>query len=434
MARIVAYLPGVCHPRGVTAASRRAVVAWTLYDFANSAFAVVVPATVYSKYYALVVVGNERGEGDFWWGLAVTTSMIIVALTSPPLGAIADHGGLRKRFLFALTYLSVAATALMATVRPGHVVWGWFLAVVGTVGFEAAIVYYNAYLSDLAPPERQGRLSGYGFAVGYLGSAVALGAALPFALRGDYAGTFLVTAALFGVFAAPALLFLPPDRPARLSIGQTIGTAFTATRATLSRIVARPALRRFLVAYLFFEDGINTVVYFSSVFAGHTLGFTTPEVIELYLVVQLAALLGAWAWARPTDVRGPKLVVMVTLVQWCVVVVAAYLVQTKVQFFAVAVVAGTALGAVQAAARAFMAALIPPGQEAELFGFYALCGKTAAIFGPLVFGLTSVLTGGNQRVAIVCIGMFFVIGLALIRGVDAGGPVALSVERRPGLS
>ena len=413
----------------MTAPSRRTVVAWTLYDFANSAFVAVIPATVYSQYYALAVVGNEHGEGDFWWGLAVTTSMIVVALSSPPLGALADHGGLRKRFLFALTYLSVAATALMATVRPGHVLWGWLLAVVGTVGFEGAIVYYNAYLSELAPPERQGRLSGYGFAVGYLGSAVALGAALPFARRDDYSGTFLITAALFGTFAIPAFLFLPADRPVRLSLRQAIGAAFAETRATLRGILAMPALRRFLLAYLFFEDGINTVVYFSSVFAGHTLGFTTPEVIQLYFVVQLAAVVGAWAWARPTDMRGPKFVVMVTLVQWCAVVVAAYFVETKAQFFAVAVVAGTALGAAQAAGRAFMAALIPPGREAELFGFYALCGKTAAILGPLVFGLTSRLTGGNQRIAIVSVGAFFVIGLALIRVVDAGGPVGRRAER-----
>ena len=160
----------------------KAVVAWTLYDFANSAFVAVVPATVYSKYYALVVVGNERGEGDFWWGLAVTVSMAIVALASPPLGAIADHAGVRKRFLLVFTYASVAATVLMATVEKGDVLWGWLLAVVGIVGFEGAIVYYNAYLPDLVPPARQGRLSAYGFAVGYAGSAAALGAALPFAL------------------------------------------------------------------------------------------------------------------------------------------------------------------------------------------------------------------------------------------------------------
>ncbi|MBI4590422.1 MAG: MFS transporter [Candidatus Rokubacteria bacterium] len=409
--------------------NRTAAVAWTLYDFANSAFVAVIPATVYSKYYALAVVGNERGEGDFWWGLSVTTSMAIVALSAPPLGAIADHAGVRKRFLFLLTYVSVAATALMATVAKGDVIWGWFLAVVGTVGFEGAIVYYNAYLPDLAPPERQGRLSAYGFAVGYLGSAVALGAALPFALAGNYAGTFLMTAALFGLCAIPAFVYLPGDPPGTLSLTGAVRVGFTQTQATLRRILALPALRRFLLAYLFFEDGINTVVYFSSVFAGHTLGFTTPQVIQLYFVVQLSALLGAWLWGRPTDVRGPKFVVMVTLIQWCLVVGAAYFVQTKLQFFVVAILAGTGLGAIQAASRTFMTTLIPNGQEAELFGFYALVGKTSAIFGPMIFGLASWLTGGNQRIAIVAIGLFFLAGLLLISGVKAGGPTAGTARR-----
>ena len=163
----------------------------------------VIPGTVYSKYYALSVVGNEHGEGDFWWGLSVTISMVIVALASPPLGAIADHAGVRKRFLGLLTYLSVGATALMATVAPGDVVWGLVLAVVATVGFEAAIVYYNAYLPDLADETWRGRLSAYGFATGYAGSALALAAALPFALKGSYGGAFLTAAALFGLFALP---------------------------------------------------------------------------------------------------------------------------------------------------------------------------------------------------------------------------------------
>ncbi len=409
--------------------NRKAAVAWTLYDFANSAFVAVIPATVYSKYYALAVVGNERGEGDFWWALSVTTSMAIVALSSPPLGAIADHAGVRKRFLFLLTYLSVAATALMATVGKGDVVWGWFLAVVGTVGFEGAIVYYNAYLPELAPREWQGRLSAYGFAVGYLGSAVALGAALPFALSGSYGGAFLSAAALFGVCAIPAFLFLPGDRPGTMSLAGAVRVGFVQTRQSLRRILALPTMRRFLLGYLCWEDGINTVVFFSSVFAGHTLGFTTPQVIMLYFVVQLSALLGAWFWGRPTDLKGPKFVVMVTLVQWCLIVVAAYFVQTKAQFFLVAVLAGTGLGAIQAASRTFMATLIPKGQEAELFGFYALVGKTSAIFGPMIFGLASRLTGGNQRIAIVAIGFLFVAGLVLLSGVKAGGPTAAGAER-----
>ena len=400
----------------------RTVVAWLLYDFANSAYVAVIPGTVYSKYYALAVVGNEHGEGDFWWGLSVTISMVIVALASPPLGAIADHAGVRKRFLGLLTYLSVGATALMATVRPGDVVWGLLLAVVGTVGFEAAIVYYNAYLPDLADASWRGRLSAYGFATGYAGSALALAAALPFALGGWYGGAFLTAAALFGLFALPAMLFLPPDRPGSLSLGGAVRIGFTESRDALRRILRLPNLRGFLLAYLFFEDGTNTVVYFSSVFAGHTLGFATAEVIGLYFVVQLSALAGAWLWARPIDRWGPKVVVMTTLVQWCLVVLAAYFVTTKGQFYVVAIFAGSGLGAIQAASRTFMASLIPKGQEASLFGFYSLCGKTAAVMGPVIFGTASLLTGGNQRVAILAVGLMFVAGLILLARVRAGGP------------
>ena len=409
--------------------NRKAVVGWALYDFANHAFVTVIPATVYSKYYALSVVGNEQGEGDFWWGLSVTTSMALVAFSSPPLGAIADYAGVRKRFLFFLTYVSVAATALMATVGKGDVLWGWFLAVVGTVGFEGAIVYYNAYLPELAPREWQGRLSAYGWAVGYVGGAVALGVALLFVQGGTLGGAFLSAAALFGLFAIPALVFLPGDRPATLSLADAVRAGLTETRATLKRILHLPDLRGFLLAYLFYADGINTVVFFSSVFAGHTLGFTTPQVIQLYFVVQLSAFLGAWFWGRPTDLRGPKFVVMVTLIQWCLVVIAAYFVQTKPQFFLVAVLAGTGLGAVQAASRTFMTTLIPRGHEAEFFGFYALVGKTSAIFGPMVFGLASWFSGGNQRIAIVAIGLFFLAGLLLVWRVKAGGPTASPAER-----
>jgi len=411
------------------APNRRAVVAWMLYDFANSAYAAVIVATVYSTYYALAVVGNARGEGDLWWGVAVTTSMAIVALLSPPLGAIADHAGMRKRFLGLLTYLSVGATALMATVTQGDVVWGLVLAVAGNVGFEAALVYYNAYLPDLASADWRGRLSAYGFATGYAGSAVALAAALPFAAREWYGGAFLSAAVLFGLCALPAMLFLPADRPGTLTLAGAVRIGFTETLATLRRITRMPDLRGFLLAYLFFEDGINTVVFFSAIFARHTLGFSTSEVIPLYFVVQLSALAGAWLWARPTDARGPRFVVMCTLIQWCAVVAVAYFVTTKGQFYVVAVLAGTGLGSVQAAARAFMASLIPKGQEAELFGFYSLCGKTAALMGPVIFGVASRATGGNQRVAILAVGVMFVVGLILLSRVRAGGPVRAGVER-----
>jgi UMF1 family MFS transporter len=176
------------------------------------------------------------------------------------------------------------------------------------------------------------------------------------------------------------------------------------------------------LAYLFYEDGVNTVIAFAGVFAAKTLGFAMTEIIALFMVIQITALAGSAVWARPTDRRGPKFVVGMMLIQWTAVTVAAYFVEVPWHFWIVAVLAGTGLGAIQAASRTFMATLVPAGREAEFFGFYALVGKSGAILGPFVFGLTSTLLGGNQRVAIMTVGLFFVAGLLLLRRVPAGGP------------
>jgi UMF1 family MFS transporter len=192
-------------------------------------------------------------------------------------------------------------------------------------------------------------------------------------------------------------------------------------------------MRGFLLAYLVYEDGVRTVILFAAVFASKTLGFTPPEIIGLFLIVQVTALLGSVLWARPTDARGPRFVVMLTLVQWAAVTVLSYFVQTKGEFWGVAVLAGTGLGAVQSASRTFMATLVPAGREAEFFGFYALVGKAGAVMGPIVFGGVSWLLAGNQRAAIAAVGLFFVVGLALLARVQAGGPTA-TAERARGYS
>jgi UMF1 family MFS transporter len=418
----------------VPPSSRRTIVAWTLYDFANSAFAAVILSTVYPAYYANVVVGNADGRGDFWWGAAVSTAMVIGALTSPLLGGVADHAGARKPFFVAFSVAAIAATALMATIGPGMVLGGFVLAVAGVVTYEAAVVYYNSYLPRIAPPAALGRVSAAGFAVGYAGSLVAFAAAYPFAAAKAYWGCFLAAAALFAVFSLPSFLVLPADARHPMSLAAAAARGTRQTLATLREIVADPRraeMRRFLTAYLIYEDGVNTVVTFAGVFAAKTLGFTFPEIIELFMVVQVTALLGSAAWARPADARGPRLVVQVNLLQWTLVTVASFFVVTKGQFWLVAVLAGTGLGAIQAASRTFMATLVPPGREAEFFGFYSLVGKTGAIFGPLVFGGVSWLLAGNQRAAIVSVGLFFVVGLLLLRRVRAGGPTTAIAAARP---
>jgi UMF1 family MFS transporter len=409
----------------VPPSARRTIVAWTLYDFANSAFAAIVLATVYPAYYANVVVGNADGRGDFWWGSAVSTAMVIGALTSPALGGIADHAGTRKPFFVAFSVACIVTTALMATVGSGAAVWGWTLAVIGIVTYEGGVVYYNAYLPRIASPETLGRVSAAGFAVGYAGSLVAFAAAYPFAAAQAYWGCFLAAAVLFAVFAVPAFVVLPPDDRHAVPLAVAAARGIRQTRETLLEILRAPErreMRRFLTAYLVYEDGVNTVVTFAGVFAAKTLGFTFTEIIALFMLVQLTALLGSAAWAAPTDRRGPHFVVRASLVQWAVVTLVAFFVQEKWHFWVVAVLAGTGLGAIQAASRTFMATLVPRQREAEFFGFYSLVGKTGAVFGPLVFGGVSWLLAGNQRAAIVAVGSFFVVGFVLLMRVRAGGP------------
>jgi UMF1 family MFS transporter len=302
------------------------------------------------------------------------------------------------------------------------VVRGFVLAAIANVGFEGALVYYNAWLPQLAPRGMEGRVSAWGFAVGYAGSIVALLIALPFVEARAFAGAFVSTAILFGVLALPAFFLLPAAPGQGLTVREALRRGGADVAAGIRTIVGHRDLRRFFGAYFFYEDGVNTVIAFSAIFAAQTLGFPMERLIVLYVVVQVSALLGALAWSRPTDKIGPRRVVMITLAQWIAVVVAAYFVETQTQFYVVAIVAGTGLGAVQAASRALLATLAPRGMEAEIFGFYTLCGKSAAIMGPLVFGSISHAAGGNQRLGILAIGAFFAIGLAVLAPMRAGGP------------
>lgn len=395
------------------------MLAWCLYDFANSAYAAVIIATIFSVYFAREIVGNEAGRGDQVWGWVVSTSMVIVALTSPVLGSVADRAGVRKRMLFAFTYLCVVCVALFSTIQPGMILWGFVLAVLANVGFEGGIVYYNAYLPDVAPPERRGEVSGLGYGIGYAGSAVGLLLVLPLVNAGRFELTWLVVALFLVVFSVPIFRVMPRDAPTGVPARRAAIDGIVHFRRILGDVLGIRELRRFLAAYFVYIDGVETTIYFASLYAAKTLGFSNAQLVLMFLVVQLSALVGALALARPTDRWGPQRVITLSLVIWVGVALAAALIRSQTAFFAVAVVAGTQLGTVQAASRALMASLIPRGKAGEMFGFYAVVGKSSAVLGPLIFGTVSRVTGGNQRAAVLAVGTLFLIGLGLLQRVSS---------------
>lgn len=414
----------------------RRVWAWSLYDFGNSSFAVLFGAMfavyytedVVSPYYENVVGKPVEGEGDLWWGGTIALSMLLVAFSSPFMGGIADHTGRRKRILAFYTAVGVVSVFALMLVGPGGlgmVLVASALAALANIAFEGGLVFYNAYLPDIAPPDQRGRVSALGFAVGYAGSLVALGIAWPIVVSGHWQWMWAAIALQWLVFSLPLFKEMPPDQPTGLSLRAAALRGLKETGQTIRTVWGMKDLRRFLLAFFVYMDGVITVVYFASRYAKQTLEFTNLQVLGMLVIVQITALIGALAMGGPTDRKGPAWTVRVLLLWWVAVAVAAYLAQGQVFFLVVAGMAGLGLGSIQAASRVFLTRLTPKGRESEFFGFYALCGKTGSILGPITFGIVTMLSGGNQRPAVLAVAGFYFVGLLLLKGVK-DDPVALA--------
>ncbi len=401
---------------------KNVILGWCFYDFANASYSAVITAVIFPVFYADRIVGNASGLGDLWWGRAVSLSMLIAAISSPFAGGIADRAGRRKSFLVFYTLICIFFVAMFSFLKAGDVFEGFLLIVAANAAREGGLVFYNAFLPDLAPWRYWGRVSALGFALGYAGAICSLFIALPMLKAGNFPHIWLSVSAFFLVFSLPAFFLLPRDAPAEGSVAQFAAEGTKKALSTLKSLwISNRESRSFLLSYLLYQDGVNTVIVFSSIFATVSLGFTPRELVFLYLAVQVTAFLGSVASAGPIDSWGPKRVIVITLILWVLVTAAACFIRQKGQFWIVAGVAGLGLGSIQAASRALFSRFVPKGREAEHFGVYSMMGKTSAIAGPLIFGLVSHATG-SQRPAIAAVGLLFVSGLAIIRPFREPGP------------
>ncbi len=417
--------------------ARRQIFVWTLFDFARTAFSVMIKTVGYALYFREIVTLNSP-KSDLYWGIADSLSMLTAAILSPILGAASDYARGRKRFLFGFTLVCVISTALLFTVKPGMIFLGMLFFILANIGFEGGYAFYDAFLPQITTQRSYGRVSGYGFAMGYLGALTILGLSFPLIKGGfdaenllNFRLSFVVAAAFFFIFALPLFFFLKEQHAGTSRKVPYIRLGFRRAVRTIKHIRSYRDIAWFLLAFFLYIDAVNTVIFFAAIFARGTLLFTEVEIIIFFIVTQTTAILGSILFGILTDHFGPKKTISITLLMWIAVVVGAFLVETKVGFYVVGLLAGMSIGSCQSASRSLMARLTPREHEAEFFGFYdGICGNASAILGPTIFGLISAVTG-SQRIAVISIGFFFLSGLLVLQKVREK-PLSLSVDSPDG--
>jgi len=414
----------------------RVIWSWALYDWANSAFTTLVVTFIYSTYFTKAMAPDEL-TGTAWWSRAVAVSAILTALLSPILGAAADRAGARKRFLAVTTALCVLATAALAFVPPSlpnAAMVALVLYVVGDWAFETGYTFYNAFLPVIASQEKIGRVSGYGWGLGYVGGLVCMGIALVgfvqpevpwFGLTTDEGfnvrATNLLVAGWFLVFSLP-LFFVVPERrtgPMRFNVAGT----FRETGTTIREIGRYKEVVKFLVARLIFNDGLVTVFAFGGIYAAGTFGMTLSEVIVFGVALNVASGAGAVAFGFLDDKIGGKKTILLTLVALSIATGLAVWAPDRTWLWVAGVLIGLFVGPNQSASRSLMGRFVPEKHQAEFFGFFQFSGKATSFLGPILLGTATTLFD-SQRAGVATVLLFFLVGGVLLATVDEPAGIA----------
>ena len=404
--------------------TKKQIWAWCFYDFANSSFTTIIVTVSYSVYFTQIVAKGHNPE--VWWGWGYGISMLLVGVVSPILGALADYSGIKKTLLILFSLLCIIATALLVFVQEGDIWMGISLFIMANIGFNGALTFYNAFLNDIARPGNMGRISGFGYSLGYAGGLLSLLMVFPLIQGGFneenlflYRLSFPATAAFFLIFAIPSIFYLQ-QRPHLLIKTPDLNLwkiGFQRVFKTLGEIRRHKELFKFFFAYLLYIDGINTVIVFAGIFAATVLGFSPKDLVVFFMIMQISAGAGAYVFGFFTDWWGPKKIIYLTLCIWIGLMVWAFFVPSKFQFYLLGLIAGIALGSNQSASRTFLGLLAPRDKISEFYGFFSLTGKMAATIGPPVFGMITAATG-NQRWAILSLIVFFLLGFLLLQRVN----------------
>ncbi len=404
------------------------VFSWCLYDWANSAFSTVIITFVFSTYFTQTVAPDPL-VGTVLWGRTLSLSALVVALVSPVLGAIADKRGRRKPWLLACTLVCVTATVLMWFIEPSSddVRPALVLLLLASVAFSLGMVFYNAMLPTLVPAGLRGRVSGWGWGLGYLGGLaclflvliVAQGGISSTALDAEKAEPQRMAAVVVGLwfvaFSLPLFLFTPDRSATGLPLMQTVREGLRTLWDTLRTARRHADIVRFLLAHLCYTNGLTTLFAFGAIYAAGTFGMHFDEVLRFGIALNVSAGLGALAFAWVDDWIGPKRTILIALLGLTLFGCILVLVQSRPIFWIFGVALGIFVGPAQAAGRSLMARLAPRGRETEMFGLYALADKSTAFLGPLVLAFATDIFA-SQRAGMATILIFLAMGMAILKG------------------
>ena len=403
----------------------RNIFGWIMYDFANSSFTTIIVTVVYSVYFKNVVV--NRGEyGTALWGRSVSISMLLVAISAPIFGAVADFSRAKKKFLFYNCYLTVIFTALLYFVRAGDVFTGMLFFIIANFGFNSGNVFYNALLPDIVKRSEIGKVSGWGWAVGYIGGLISLLLILPLVHNIWINLVFPTVAFFFGFFALfTFFLVIELKKPSKRT--NYFKTAFRRITTSAKNIRDFKELIKFIFSYLVYNDGIIIVISFAAIYGATRFGMSPKQLITYFIIANLTSMVGAFIFGYILDKIGAKRTISITLLIWIAVVIWAFFCKNISEFYYVGMLAGIAIGSSQSSSRSMLALLTPKEKMAEFFGFYAVTGKLASILGPLFYGEISRITG-EQKWAILAVILFFITGAMILQTVneEKGKAIALS--------
>jgi UMF1 family MFS transporter len=404
----------------------REVWAWAMYDFANSGYTTVVITAVFNAYFVGVVCAGESW-GTFAWTLALSVSYAIVMFSAPVIGAYADAHAAKKKLLAITTSGCVLGTALLSFVGPGDLALAFALIVLSNVFFGTGENIAAAFLPELARGEAMGKVSAWGWSLGYIGGLITLAVCLAYVISARSQGhteaqfvpiTMLITAGAFALASSFTFLVLKERaRPQQAQKGVAL-RAFARVGQTLRHARQFEDLLRFLGCIVLYQSGVQTVIALAAIYAQEAMSFTTQDTIVLVLLVNITASVGAFVFGRWQDRLGHRKTLALTLLGWCSMVVIAYLTTDRTGFWVAANIAGLCLGASQSAGRALVGYLTPADRHAEFFGLWGLAVKLASILGPLTYGAVTWLTDNDHRSAMLITGLFFVLGLVVLTSVD----------------